>query len=82
MPRSAEYQHFLDFVTGKCFDSLPKDIEKPASKQELGWWKQYQVRRAIGHARRGRATKTELTFLAKKGFYYSGTPKEYRRKAK
>ena len=77
MPRNPEYQEFLDFVYGKRQDPLAKDLETTSSEQEVGWWKQYQVRRAIRKAGRGEATPTDLIFLARKKIYFRSTPKEY-----
>jgi hypothetical protein len=77
MPRNPEYQRFLDIQAGRVKDPDPKDVEIAATEQEIGWWKQHQVRRAIHNARAGKATLTELIFLAKKGKYYPSTPKEY-----
>lgn len=62
--RNPEHQTFLDHIQGRRQDSLPRDLETTATGQELGWWKQYQVRRAIGHYRRGMATKEELHLIS------------------
>lgn len=77
MPRSPEYQRFLDIHYGKVADSDPDDLETTATEQEIGWWKQQQFRRALHNARAGEATETELIYLAKRGHYFRDTPKEF-----
>ncbi len=77
MPRNPEYQEFLDLNAGRKVDNLPQDEEFPATPQEIGWRKQLQVRRAIGHARAGKATIEELRYLAKHDLFYPTTPKSY-----
>lgn len=79
MARNPEYQEFLDLNSGRKVDTLPKDEELSASEQEIGWRKQLQVRRAIGHARAGAASIEELRYLAKHGLFYPTTPKSFRK---
>ena len=79
MPRNPEYQAFLDINSGRVADTLPQDEEFPATDQEIGWRKQQQIRRAIGHARAGKATIVELKYLAKHGLFYPTTPKSFRK---
>lgn len=63
MPRSPEYQQFLDVVeNGKNLDFDPNE-ETIATPEEIGWWKQYQIRRAIHHARYSTATRVEIHLL-------------------
>jgi hypothetical protein len=80
MARNPEYQTFLDIHYGRKKDPDPKGVELPATEQEIGWWKQQQFRKAMRHAREGHATDIELIYLAKRGHYYKGTPKEYIKK--
>lgn len=76
MTRNIEYHEFLDYVEGRKKDTFPENQETTASKQEIGWWKKFQVARAIRHAREGVATPTELSFLARHaGKYYPDTPR-------
>ena len=82
MPRSKEYQYYLDLEAGRAVDIDPKDVEIPATKQEIGWRKQFQFKRMMQHARAGKATRVELKFLAGHEIYYPTTPKEYRKKHK
>ena len=79
MPRNPEYQEFLDLNAGRKVDTLPQDEEFPASEKEIGWRKQHQVRRAIGHARAGKATIEELRYLAKHGLFYPTTPPAFKK---
>lgn len=64
MARNEIYQEFLDHLSGRKPDDLPQSEEIPATQQEVGWWKQYQIRRALRHARMGVATPVELHLLA------------------
>ena len=77
---SEKYQAFLDVQAGEG-DGLPKDKATTATKKQIGWWKQYQMTRAITHARAGKATPEELRYLAKHGqLFYPNTPKHLRPK--
>lgn len=82
MPRNPEYQAFVKAVSrktwGESYDDLPQDEEFPATDQEVGWWKQYQFRRAMKHARASCATIIELRLLAEHGYFYPTTPKKFR----
>jgi hypothetical protein len=69
-----EHQIFLDHITGKVPDELPPTKKTIATPREIGWWKQHQVRRAIRHARDGRATQEELNLLRSKGIFYPAHP--------
>ena len=80
MPRNPEYQRFLDIHEGRLPDTNSKEEETSATDQEIGWWKQQQFKRAMRHARAGEATEIELIYLAKKGYFYKDTPKEYIKK--
>jgi len=71
MTRNLEYQSFLDFVHGREKDNLLPDEETIASVKEVGWWKQFQVGRAIRHARNGIATSVEIHLLEKHGISVS-----------
>lgn len=82
MIRNLEYQNFLDIVSGRKKDVDPPDLEIAATVREIGWWKQYQFRRAMRKARAGKATEVELIYLARHGYYYPNTPKEYIKKPK
>ena len=66
MARNPEYQHFLDSISGRKLDTLPQDEECPATEQEVGWWKQHQVRRAIRKCRDGSATIIDYRLLRNK----------------
>ena len=77
MARNPEYQFFLDIIDGRKEDDSPKDLETQATSQEIGWWKQHQFKRAMRKARAGKATKAELIYLAKRGFYYPTTPRKH-----
>ena len=78
--RDPNYQRFLDIHNGRVKDLDLKDEEISATEQEIGWWKQQQFRKAMRHARNGEATEIELIYLAKKGYFYKETPKEYIKK--
>lgn len=71
MPRSLEYQQFLNIIHGWKKDDLSPHAETTASKKEIGWWKQFQIRRAIHHARYGVATAAELHLLQEHGITVS-----------
>jgi len=77
MARNPEYQNFLNFITGRTKDKYPRDLETQATSKEIGWWKRHQFRRAMIKARAGEATLVELIYLAKHGFYYPTTPRQY-----
>lgn len=63
MARTPEYQQFLDVVeNGKQLDINPNE-ETIATSEEIGWWKQFQIRRAIHHARYDTATGVEIHLL-------------------
>ena len=66
----------------KNIDALIEKLKKeiPANKQDEMLWKKYELNRARWNAQMGEATREELIFLAKKGYFYHSTPKEYRRK--
>ena len=66
MARSVEYQGFLDSISGRKDDPLSRDEEVPATEQEVGWWKQHQVRRAIVKLRRGKATSVDCHLIETK----------------
>ena len=80
MPKSSEYFDFVSYIKHQLPDDLPKDKEIPANKQDEMLWKKYELNRARWNAQMGEATIEELIFLAKKGYFYHSTPKEYRRK--
>ncbi|OGJ37839.1 MAG: hypothetical protein A2383_02000 [Candidatus Pacebacteria bacterium RIFOXYB1_FULL_39_46] len=80
MPRNPDYQKFLDIHVDGQPDGLPQNQESVATPEEIGWRKQYQMRRAIGKARRGVATREDLIYLAKHGLYYPDTPRSLRKK--
>jgi len=61
--RDPEYQRFLDLVNGRVVDELPSDQETVASEKEIGWRKQFQIRRALYNARYHIATPVELHLL-------------------
>jgi len=62
--KNAEYYDFLKSINGETPDTLGKEEEETvASPQEIGWWRQYQIRRAIHHARYGKATPVEIRLL-------------------
>lgn len=71
MSRSLEHQQFLDSIQGRKKDDLSPHGETTASSQEVGWWKQFQIRRAIHHARYGIATTAEIHLLQKHGITVS-----------
>ncbi|MBI5151351.1 MAG: hypothetical protein HZA34_02125 [Candidatus Pacebacteria bacterium] len=71
MPRSQEYQRFLDVIQGRKKDDLLPHAETTATAQEIGWWKQFQIRRAIHHARYGVATNAEIHLLHEHGISVS-----------
>jgi hypothetical protein len=77
MPRKPEYQQYLDLEHGRTDDKLPSDLETKATLEQIGWREQFQFKRAMSHARAGKATQEELIYLAKHGYYYPDTPKEY-----
>lgn len=62
-----EYLEFMRVVTGKCPDCLAADVETSASEQEIGWWKKFQIGRAIHHARYGKSTPVEIHLLITHG---------------
>ena len=62
-----DYQNFGGFVEGRIKDKLPLDQETVATLQEVGWWKQFQFKRALRHLRRGEATLVEQRYLQNKG---------------
>ena len=67
-----EYMRFYSYVNGKLnYDGLPRDEEFPATREEVGFWKRFQVERAINHARRGEATLADLNFLRRHGIFHS-----------
>ncbi|MFC1726911.1 hypothetical protein ACFL0Y_00090 [Patescibacteria group bacterium] len=66
MARSPEYQLFLDIVSERKPDTLSKIIEYPATEQEVGWWKQHQVRRAIRKCGNGSATPVDYHLVRRK----------------
>ena len=82
MARNKEHKPFLDFVEGRTEDPYPRRVEIAATDKEIGWWKKYQLKRAIEHAEDGEATLEELIFLAKRGKIYPETPLEYVEKYK
>lgn len=63
MPRNPEYQYFLDSVNGVIPDELPPNRETKATQQEIGWWKQWQMARAIRHFRSNTQTREEKNYL-------------------
>lgn len=71
MPRMSDYEVFRSYVAGLGWDGLPKDEEFPATPKEVGFWKRFQMSRAISHARRGEATLTELNYLRRHGIFHS-----------
>lgn len=71
MTRSLEYQSFLNAIQGREKDDLLPDAETIASVKEVGWWKQFQIRRAIHHARCGIATSVEIHLLETHGICVS-----------
>jgi len=84
MPRTPEYQHFLDFKLGKIQDDQPLDQEIPANDQEIGWWKKEEVAKALHHARYGVATPEEIELLEKHDINYPWRAKKrtYQQKEK
>ena len=66
MSRKPEYQEFLDRVGGRKPDPRPSDEETIATKQEIGWWKQLQVQKAIHAARYAIATPVQIHLLESK----------------
>jgi len=82
MARNPEYQDFLNVIGGRKKDMDPVDLETTATSQEIGWWRQHQFRRAMRKARAGEATELELIYLAKRGYFYPDTPKEYLKRPK
>lgn len=65
--KNQEYYDFQKFIEGKIPDSLARDEEVPATPQEIGWWKQHQIRRAIHHMRYSIATPPEMHLLRTHG---------------
>jgi len=63
MRRSIEYQTFLDHIGRRVKDQLPRNLESTANINEIGWWKQHQIRRGLKHARYEAATPVELHLL-------------------
>ncbi len=76
MPRNEQYQQFLNVVNGIEDDGIPQDEETEATKQEIGWWKQHQVKVAIHAVRYGVATPDQLHLLQEKGIVVSQFAKE------
>jgi hypothetical protein len=64
---SPEYHEFMQHVLGQIPDTLPPDEETTATPQEIGWWKRYQISRAIHHMRYGRPTRVEIHLLQNHG---------------
>lgn len=72
-----DYKTFTSLVEGRIQDDLPLDLETVASPQEIGWWKQFQFRRALRHLRMGISTPVEQRYLKNKGnINPSGAAKE------
>ena len=76
MPRSKEYQRFLDFKNGKIPDNLPPDEEIEASDREIGWWEKEQIARALTNTRNSVATPEEIELLEKHQVDYSWRAKK------
>lgn len=75
-----KYYEFLRFIEGKIPDTLGKDEITEATKQEIGWWKQNQIRRAIHHIRYDKATREELRLLRRHDFPISSQALERTKK--
>jgi hypothetical protein len=65
-----EYDLFIQTVKGEIPDPIGKDEETTATPRQIGWWKQFQFRRALNHARHGQATGVELHLLKTHGIIY------------
>lgn len=82
MSRAPEtpYRNFVAHVEGKTTDPFPKDQELPATDQEIGFWKRYQMARAIRNRRAGKATHEEIRYIGNRGVYYRDTPRNIPRR--
>lgn len=63
MPRSKEYQQFLDVINDKKKIDVDPDEETVATPEEIGWWKRFQTTRALHHARYDTSTGVEIHLL-------------------
>ena len=82
MKEKTAYQKFVDFQRSTEPDDLPQDLVTEATDQEIGFWKRYQMTRAINNARAGKATPVELRLTGRKEILYPDTSKDLRAKAR
>lgn len=68
------YRNFVAHVEGRIPDTLPKDQATIATREEIGFWKHYQMSRAIRNRRAGKATIEEIRYIGNRGVYYHDTP--------
>lgn len=56
-------------------DEMALDEMESATPQEVGWQKKLQFTRAMRNARNGKATREEIIYLARRGYYHPSTPR-------
>ncbi len=64
--RRKEHQHFIDCISLREADTLPRDKEFPANQDEVVWWKQHQVKRALRKCTQGTGTLVDLSLVVNK----------------